>query len=213
MLVVIFSLLQVYIVEGIDELPTMEKEFLKLIFQNSDAYKLSSEFNMTVGCATSPDLNLSGITENDANSSLVVKENDMNLSVILESDGTSEKTQELSSSIVKTGDTTQLSDDGKPDPEERVRVEKIDSGLLEYMNAIPKKGCSKAYHESETEIYIERLILAHLRLLINTRDDLALTIAYNMPGREITQQGFSDIRCEAHEKNMPIYQVWYSLLW
>lgn len=212
MVVVIFSLLQVYVVEGIDELPTMEKEFLKLIFQNSDAYRVSSEFNMADGYTTSPDLNLSGITETDVNSSLVVRESDMNLSGILESDDTSERKQELSSSIVKTSDNTQLSDDGKPGPEERVRVEKIESSLLEYMNAIPMKGCSKAYRESETEIYIERLILAHLRLLINTRDDLALTIAYNMPGREITQQGFADIRCEAYEKNMPIYQVLYSLL-
>ncbi|KAK3871946.1 hypothetical protein Pcinc_022944 [Petrolisthes cinctipes] len=208
----IFS--QVYIIEGIDELPTMEKEFLKLIFKNSDAYKLLSEFNMAEWSSGSPDLNLSGITENDANSSLVVKESDMNLSTILESDDTSEEKQELSSDIIKTCDIDNdlLNDSVKLDSEERVKVRKIDSSLLEYMNTIPRKACNKAFHASETEMYIERLVLAHLRLLINTRDDLAFTLAYNMPGRDITQQGFSDIRSEAHEKNMPIYQIILSFI-
>lgn len=89
-----------------------------------------------------------------------------------------------------------------------VEVDVINSTLADYINDIPKSPC-KAYIKNESELYVEQLILAHLRLLINTRDELALTVTCSMPGREITQQGFTDIRLEAKNKNMPMYQVRY----
>lgn len=87
-----------------------------------------------------------------------------------------------------------------------VQVEKVDETLAEVVDGAPRYP-ARATVSSESEAYVERLFLAHVRLLINTRDELALTLACSMPGREITQQGFTDIRQEAQQKEMPMYQV------
>lgn len=87
-----------------------------------------------------------------------------------------------------------------------IQVEGVEESLVEVVNGAPRHP-TRAMVTSESEAYVERLFLAHVRLMINTRDELALTLACSMPGREITQQGFTDIRQEAQRKEMPMYQV------
>lgn len=50
-------------------------------------------------------------------------------------------------------------------------------------------------------------MLSQVRLLLNTRDELALAINCSLPGTELTQAAFADIKAEAQSKNMPMFQV------
>ena len=74
-------------------------------------------------------------------------------------------------------------------------------------------GCSvspnslKKSAKSSSSLYVKQLFLAHLRLLVNTRDELALACTLGMPGREISDKEFNRIKNVALSKNMPIYQV------
>ncbi|XP_071518497.1 uncharacterized protein [Panulirus ornatus] len=170
-----------YIIEGVNQMPTMERELLKLIFTGSHVFKLSAEFPLTLDAsAISYDLNVSGIVENDDLLSPA-------------KDKPNETHKHVSEEITV------------------VKVDNINSNLADYINDIPKSPC-KAYINTESELYVEQIILAHLRLLVNTRDELALTVTCSMPGREITQQGFTDIRLEAKKKNMPMYQTILSFI-
>ncbi|XP_045594193.1 PCNA-interacting partner isoform X2 [Procambarus clarkii] len=177
----IFS--KVYIIEGVNQMPVMERELLKLLLNGSQIFKLSSEFPVAHNSVASDDFNISGIFENDVPSS------------VLEDGDT--KVNELHDHSLNEAMT--------------VEVGIINSSLTDYVNNISKSPC-KTHISSDSKFYIEQLIFAHLRLLINTRDELALTLVCNMPGREITQQGFTDIRLEAQKKNMPMYQTVLSFI-
>ncbi|XP_050686228.1 uncharacterized protein LOC126980390 isoform X2 [Eriocheir sinensis] len=92
-----------------------------------------------------------------------------------------------------------------------IQVEGVEETLAEVVDGAPRYP-ARATVNSESETYVERLFLAHVRLMINTRDELALTLACSMPGREISQQGFTDIRQEAQRKEMPMYQTIVSFI-
>ena len=50
-------------------------------------------------------------------------------------------------------------------------------------------------------------MLSYLRLLVNTRDELALSQVINIPHRGLGHQQFTALRKVAREKNMPMFQV------
>ncbi|CAL4152833.1 unnamed protein product [Meganyctiphanes norvegica] len=58
-----------------------------------------------------------------------------------------------------------------------------------------------------SEEYLVQLVLAHLRLVINPHDELALVLACSMPGRDISQQDFMHINSMSKKKNMPKFQA------
>ncbi|KAG7171450.1 PCNA-interacting partner-like [Homarus americanus] len=180
----IFS--KVYLIESVNQISAMERELLKLMLHGSQIFKVSTEFPMTHDASTaSLDFNMSGIVENDV----------------------------LPSSSARDDDEEQLNESRNHTYDEAVNVEVdiIDSTLTDYVNGVNTSPC-KNFIASESESYIEKLIFAHLRLLINTRDEMAFTLACSMPGREIKQQGFTDIRVEAQKKNMPMYQTVLSFI-
>lgn len=51
------------------------------------------------------------------------------------------------------------------------------------------------------------MLLSYLRLLVNTRDELALSRVINIPHRGLGHQQFTALRKVAREKNMPMFQV------
>ena len=52
-----------------------------------------------------------------------------------------------------------------------------------------------------------KVLLSYLRLLVNSRDELALSQAINIPYRELAHKQFTALRKVAREKNMPMFQV------
>ena len=52
-----------------------------------------------------------------------------------------------------------------------------------------------------------QVLLSYLRLLVNTRDELALSQAINIPHRGLAHQQFTALRKVARDKNMPMFQV------
>lgn len=177
----IFS--KAYVVEGVSQMPAMERELLKLLLNGSQIFKLSSEFPIALNSVISTNLDISGIFENDAVSS-VLESNEFKVNNI---------------------------ENHSFDDISKVEVRIINSALNDYVDSLCKSPC-KVHVGSDSEFYIEQLILAHLRLLINTRDELALTLMCCMPGRGVSQQGFTDIRLEAQKKSMPMYQTILSFI-
>jgi len=57
-----------------------------------------------------------------------------------------------------------------------------------------------------------QVMMSQIRLLINTRDELALAVNCSLPGTDLTQAAFCHIKAEAQQKNMPMYQVCYELI-
>lgn len=54
---------------------------------------------------------------------------------------------------------------------------------------------------------ILRVMLAYLRLLVNSRDELALAQVINVPDRGLAHRQFTVLRKVAREKKMPMFQV------
>lgn len=52
-----------------------------------------------------------------------------------------------------------------------------------------------------------KVFLSYLRLLVNSRDELALSQAINIPYRGLAHKQFTALRKVAREKNMPMFQV------
>ena len=52
-----------------------------------------------------------------------------------------------------------------------------------------------------------KVILSYLRLLVNSRDELALSQAINIPYRGLAHKQFTVLRKVARDKNMPMFQV------
>lgn len=52
-----------------------------------------------------------------------------------------------------------------------------------------------------------KVCLSYLRLLVNSRDELALSQAINIPHRDLAHKQFTVLRKVAQEKNMPMFQV------
>ena len=52
-----------------------------------------------------------------------------------------------------------------------------------------------------------KVYLSYLRLLVNSRDELALSQAINIPHRDLAHKQFTALRKVARERNMPMFQV------
>ena len=213
----------------------MERELLKLISECSQVYRVSVEVPFSTTTPPSPStLNISGIHETSIlqtpsrqdkieetdvedckdthpqmhqDKQTDEKDNDADNSKTTDTPQTpsSHSQQETNQTESMESDTKDTDTQGK-EISPIVQVEK-ETNTLEDIIDRTLQYAPRPAERSESEAYMERLILAHLRLLINTRDELALTLACSMPGREITHQGFTDIRQEAQHKEMPMYQV------
>ncbi|XP_063842915.1 PCNA-interacting partner-like [Scylla paramamosain] len=235
---------KVYIIEGLELLPLMERELLKLIFDGSQVYRVSVEVPFSIAAPPSPsNLNISGIHETSIlqtpsrqdkeqaeeidnayckdtqnpqvqhdNEQTDEKDNDTDNSKSTDAPQTpsSHSKHQTNQTDSMESDTNDADSQGKG-IKAIIQVEKEENTLEDVINTTAPRA-SKPTERSESEEYVERLILAHLRLLINTRDELALTLACSMPGREITHQGFTDIRQEAQRKEMPMYQTIVSFI-
>jgi len=55
---------------------------------------------------------------------------------------------------------------------------------------------------------VEQVILGYLRLLVNSRDELALARVINVPHRGLDHHAFTDVKHEAKRRGLSMYQVW-----
>jgi len=55
--------------------------------------------------------------------------------------------------------------------------------------------------------FVEQVILGYLRLLVNSRDELALARVINVPHRDLDHRAFTDIKHEAKRRGLSMYQV------
>ena len=60
---------------------------------------------------------------------------------------------------------------------------------------------------SSAQIQALCVILSYLRLLVNSRDELALAQAINTPDRGLGHRPFTVLRKVARQKRMPMFQV------
>lgn len=54
---------------------------------------------------------------------------------------------------------------------------------------------------------MEQVLLGYLRLLVNTRDELALARILNIPDRGLDHRAFTDVKHEARRRGLSMYQV------
>lgn len=59
------------------------------------------------------------------------------------------------------------------------------------------------------QAYVRLVYLSYLELLINSRSELSLARVLNVPERELTHTAFTELKHEAKQKNMTMYQVCY----
>ncbi|XP_047740249.1 uncharacterized protein LOC108679690 isoform X2 [Hyalella azteca] len=64
----------------------------------------------------------------------------------------------------------------------------------------------------ETLLYIRQVMVCQLRLLLNTRDEMALAVNCSLPGTALSQAAFADIKQEARRINMPMFQTILSVV-
>ncbi|KAG0717903.1 PCNA-interacting partner [Chionoecetes opilio] len=230
---------EVFIIEGLEQLPLMERALLKLVSEGSQVYRVHAELPFSEAIPPSPStLNISGIHESSilktpsrCNEQETVQSDSMTPEFKAtnapqtptpqhrhqadQTDSTTDNAKTTHNPQTPCHDTRQTdqTDSVRRNTQEKaiIQVERVEGSMTEVVDGAPHYA-AKAIVSSESEAYIERLFLAHLRLLVNTRDELALTLACSMPGREITHQGFTDIRQEAQRKEMPMYQTILSLI-
>ncbi|KAK7007055.1 hypothetical protein SK128_006987 [Halocaridina rubra] len=199
---------RIYIIEGASHMPAMEREILKLFLSRAKVIEVS--VSCPVSTSFSSDLNMSGINEEPLNlSHLAEAVNDQN-HIDKESQIAAVSTSE--NEEVNSSQSEQTHCYPSRGEEISVKIDQLDSTSASYLADLSEMLCTSEL--SESELYIEQLIISYLRLLINTRDELALAVLCSMPGREISQQGFHDIKAEAQKKNMPMFQVgWIEILY
>ncbi|XP_064086644.1 PCNA-interacting partner-like [Macrobrachium nipponense] len=176
-----------FILEGVDQMLAMERELLKLLLIKAQPIKVVVAESLVDGKSVC-DFDMSGIGEDAMNTSQM-------------SVADSKDEEPVGNSV--------LSVPPKESPF-AIEIEDLEFGLDEYIEELPRSSGTVDFRDSE--LYVEHLILAHIRLLVNTRDELAIATLCSMPGREITQQGFYDIKEEAQKKNMSIYQTILSFI-
>jgi len=54
---------------------------------------------------------------------------------------------------------------------------------------------------------VEQVILGYLRLLVNSRDELALARVIDIPHRGLDHRAFTDVKHEAKRRGLSMYQV------
>ena len=55
--------------------------------------------------------------------------------------------------------------------------------------------------------FVEQVILGYLRLLVNSRDELALARVIDVPHRGLDHRAFTDVKHEAKRRGLSMYQV------
>ena len=65
---------------------------------------------------------------------------------------------------------------------------------------------------SSTEEYCTRWVEGYLRLMVNSRDELAIARILCGPFGLVDEAAFKIMRREAGKTKMPIYQVWYGMV-
>ncbi|XP_072170400.1 PCNA-interacting partner-like isoform X2 [Diadema setosum] len=63
-----------------------------------------------------------------------------------------------------------------------------------------------------TEWFTRQLVASHLRLLINSRDELSLAQCLSLPDKGLGLEGFTALRKVAREKKMPLYPTMVSFV-
>ncbi|XP_037790420.1 PCNA-interacting partner-like [Penaeus monodon] len=185
---------KVYILEAVSQMPVIERELVKILLQNAKVFRATVGLPLATDTSgTAYDLNMSGIGDVD---DLALSQGNTNQ---LQQDA--DKAEEDSYSTKRNNGSSIAS----------LEIDSLECPLAEYLSCEPKDVC-EGYTCTESELYVEQLILSHLRLLINTRDELALTTSCSIPGREISQQGFADIKDEAQKKSMPMFQTILSFI-
>ncbi len=84
-----------------------------------------------------------------------------------------------------------------------VTLEDLDEKNV-WMNQAGQKSCNRA---SATEAYCMKLVTGYLRLVINSRDEMALAQIISGPCGMLDHRAFTAIRREAERTGMPMYQV------
>ncbi|ROT69432.1 putative PCNA-interacting partner-like [Penaeus vannamei] len=185
---------KVYILEAVSQMPAIERELVKILLQSAKAFRATVGLPLAADTSgTAYDLNMSGIGDVD----------DLALS--------QGNTDQLQQDTDKPEEDSQGIKGNNGSSIASLEIDSLECPLVEYLSCEPKEAC-EGYTCTESELYVEQLILSHLRLLINTRDELALTTSCSIPGREISQQGFADIKDEAQKKNMPMFQTILSFI-
>ncbi|CAL4124175.1 unnamed protein product [Meganyctiphanes norvegica] len=89
------------------------------------------------------------------------------------------------------------------------KIKSVSLKFSEYKSSLPVRTPTKSSEDEVkgSEEYLVQLVLAHLRLVINPHDELALVLACSMPGRDISQQDFMHINTMSKKKNMPKFQA------
>ncbi|KAF2360478.1 hypothetical protein FHG87_008766 [Trinorchestia longiramus] len=64
----------------------------------------------------------------------------------------------------------------------------------------------------ESLLYVRQVMVCQLRLLLNTRDEMALALNCSLPGTAMSPAAFADIKQEARRINMPMFQTIMSVV-
>ncbi|CAG0888888.1 unnamed protein product, partial [Darwinula stevensoni] len=73
-----------------------------------------------------------------------------------------------------------------------------------FISKASSKGSPKS---SASRVHTQKLVFSYLRLLVNSRDEIALATLLSSPGFQVTQEGFISIKRVAKNKNMPMFQT------
>ena len=63
------------------------------------------------------------------------------------------------------------------------------------------------YHYFHFQLYAEKIYVSYLSLLLNSRSEISLARALNVPDRELNHEAFTRLKKAAGEKRMPMFQV------
>ncbi|KAL3869669.1 hypothetical protein ACJMK2_042331 [Sinanodonta woodiana] len=86
-----------------------------------------------------------------------------------------------------------------------------DAQMYDVIQAINQQSILKQ-RSSVSEAYVRLVFLSYLELLVNSRSELALARAINVPERGLDQKAFTALRHAAGHKNMTMYQTAISFI-
>ena len=58
-------------------------------------------------------------------------------------------------------------------------------------------------------VIVQEIFQSYLKLLVNTRNELALAHIFNTPHRALTHESFTHLKYEAQERKISLYQERY----
>ncbi|XP_052776621.1 PCNA-interacting partner-like [Mya arenaria] len=83
----------------------------------------------------------------------------------------------------------------------------IDDGCLDTLLVEKEVMSTVKKAPSITDAYVRIIYLSYLELLVNSRSELAMSRVFNVPERELTHAAFTDLKHQARQKNMTMYQT------